>query len=227
VGTMRASFNVKKLSKTVTGVVDYSLGFVDGAKLNERKLSDGVAELSIDAFYDYMDGLARSHPGMLHHVYEWGQVGSPAARLFQLKKEFSARNVAISAEFLQSTSISETSNEPFYNKAEIMEEGIPVVINEVNAKALFFTIEGQEFFRVGPIVIANPGGSATRGSFVNAFNEFYGIYFEEVFLRSIRFYDKLRNPKEYSKSIKAASKSQNSYNLGKRAALSWIQGAVK
>jgi hypothetical protein len=224
---MRATFNTNRLSKTVGGVVEYSIGFLDGAKGNAKRLSKSVAELSIEAFYDYLDGLARSHPGMLHHVYEWGQVGDPSGRLVELKTEMSARNTTVSADFLQSDSVSENSNEPFYNKAEIMEEGIPVVINEVRAKALFFTIEGQEFFRTGPIVIANPGGAATRGSFVKAFDEFYGQYFEEVFLRSIRFYDKLRNPQEYSKSIKSATKGQNAYGLGKRAALSWIEKAVK
>jgi len=227
VGRMRVTFNTNQFSKTIGGVVEYSMGFLDGAKNNARRLSKGVAELSIEAFYDYLDGLARMHPGMLHHVYEWGQVGNPSARLAELTTSMSARNTTISANFLQSTSISESSNEPFYNKAEIMEEGIPVVINQVQAKALFFTVDGQEFFRSGPIVIANPGGSGTRGSFVKAFNEFYGAYFEEVFLKSIRFYDKLRNPREYSKSIKSGAKSQNSYGIGKRAALSWIDKAAR
>jgi hypothetical protein len=224
---MKASFNTKKFTQTVTNIVDYSKGFVDSAKVNEKRLSIGISELSIDAFYEYLDGLARSHPGMLHHVYEWGQVGNPFSRLFELKTQVASRNVTISADFLYSDSISETSNEPFYNKAEVMEEGIPVVINEVQAKALFFEIDGEEFFRTGPIVIANPGGAATRGSFVKAFNEFYGVYFQEVFLKSIRFYDKMKNPKEYQKSIRSAAKGKNAYGLGKRAALSWIEGAIK
>jgi len=222
-----AKFDAKEFLTTITNIVQYSEGFVGEAKRNELKLSKGVAEMSIDAFYDYLDGLARSHPGMLHHIYEWGEVGNPFERLVELKTEISGKTVEVSADFLQSYSVSENSNEEFYNKAQVMEEGIPVVINEVNAKALFFMIDGQEFFRVGPIFIANPGGDATRGSFVKAFNEFYGEYFENVFLQSIRFYDKLRNPKEYSSHIKSAAKSQNAHSLGKSAGFAWIDRAVR
>lgn len=222
-----AKFNSKKFADTVTNVIQYSQGFIEEAKRNESRLSQGVAELSVEAFYDYLDGLARSHPGMLHHVYEWGNTGNPSERLVELTTKISGRNVEVSAQFLQSTSVSETSNESFSNKAEIMEEGIPVIINQVTAKALFFEIDGEEFFRVGPITIANPGGSQVRGSFVKAFNEFYGQYFENVFLQSIRFYDKLRNPKEYASSVRAASRSQGAYSLGKGAALSWIDRSVR
>jgi hypothetical protein len=222
-----AKFDSKDFVKKITNVVQYSKGFSDEAKKNESRLSHGVAELSIDVFYDYLDGLARTHPGMLHHVYEWGEAGNPFDRLVELTTNFSGKTVEVSADFLQSYSISDNSTESFYNKAQVMEEGIPVVINEVNAKALFFMIDGQEFFRVGPIFIANPGGDATRGSFVRVFNEFYEQYFEDVYLQSIRFYDKLRNPKEYSRYIKAASRGQNAYNLGKNAALSWIEGSTR
>jgi hypothetical protein len=224
---MRVSFDTKNFTKTITNIVKYSEGFIAEAKRNESSLAKGVAELSVDVFYDYLDGLARTHPGMLHHVYEWGQVGNPAERLFELTTKVSGKYVEVAANFLQSSSVSENSNEPFYNKAEIMEDGVPVVINQVNAKALFFVVDGEEFFRLGPIVILNPGGEATRGSFVKAFNEFYNQYFEDVFLQSIRFYDKLRNPKQYSAYVKASSKSQNAYSLGKNAGLAWIRGAIK
>ena len=106
-----------------------------------------------------------------------------------------------------------------------MEEGIPVVINETEAEALFFVIDGEEFFRTGPIFIANPGGSATRGSFVKAFNEFYSLYFNQVYLKSIGFYKHFSNPTEYSKYFKNAIKTKSARSLGKSAALSWIQKA--
>ena len=223
---MKVKFNATEFSKTIGNVVEYSQGFIDSAKENSKRVSQGVAEMSIDAFYEYLDNLARSHPGMLHHVYEWGQTGDPFGRLVELTSTVSGRTVAVSADFLDSQTSSGDSSQPFYDKARIMEEGIPVIINEVQAKALFFEIDGEEFFRVGPIYIANPGGSQTRGSFVKAFNEFYGKYFKQVFLTSINFYSHFSNPQEYKTFLKSAVRSSNSYSLGKNAALAWIEKGV-
>ena len=205
--------------------VEYSGAFATELKKNARVLNEQVGQTSIEAFYDYLDGLARSHPGMLHHVYEWGQVGDPFGRLYDLTISVNATSAVIDAEFEQSQVPSPSSNEPFYDKARIMESGETVVINQVEAKALFFEIDGEEFFRSGPITIANPGGMATRGSFLNAFNEFYGSYFTEVYLESIRFYKYFSNPREYEKYFKSAVKGGGAYSKGKTAALSWIMNS--
>jgi hypothetical protein len=220
-----AKIKSKSVIDMLTNAVVYTDSFAKELNKNKSKITASLAEGSIDVFYDYLDGLARSHPGMLHHVYEWGQVGDPSARLFDLKYQLSQNQAVVSADFLQSDSVSETSNTPFFDKAYIMEEGIEVVINEVNAKALFFEIDGEEFFRTGPIVIANPGGSATRGSFVKAFNEFYALYFNQVYLKSIGFYKHFSSPREYSKYFKSAIKTKSAKGVGKTAALSWIQKA--
>ena len=76
----------------------------------------------------------------------------------------------------------------------------------------------------GPIVIANPGGEATRGSFVQAFDEFYGSYFTEVHLKAIRFYQYFANPKVFEKYFASATKGGAS-SKGRKAALSWIMNA--
>ena len=217
--------DTKSLMSTLKNVIQYSEGFTTEFKKNQSKISNKIADASIDIFYDYLDGLARSHPGMLHHVYEWGQVGNPTARLFELQSRVTGSKALITAEFLQSESLPPNGNQEFYDKATIMEEGIPVVINEVNAEALFFEVDGEEFFRTGPIVIANPGGSETRGSFVKAFNEFYGKYFTEIYLSAIGFYRHYSNPKEYSKRFRTAAKSRNARAIGKAVALSWIEKA--
>lgn len=223
--TVQVKFNPKKLVDTMNNIVNYSDGFIKELKNSESKLNKKVANTSINAFYDYLDGLARSHPGMLHHVYEWGQVGDPFGRLYELKMSVGGRSVSVDAEFLYSDTPSNDGSEPFYDKAFIMEEGIPVTVTEKDASALFFEIDGEEFFRHGPITIANPGGSATRGSFVKAFNEFYKDYFQNVYLSSIRFYNHFRNPKEYEKNIRIAAKNKAAYTLGKKVALSWIEKA--
>ena len=210
--------------KMLKNSVEYSGAFVSELKKNQDILNRKVGQESIDVFYDYLDGLARSHPGMLHHVYEWGNVGNPTERLFELTMSVNKTSAVISADFLQSRIPSPTSTEPFYDKAQIMEDGQTVTINQVEADVLFFEIDGEEFFRSGPIVIANPGGEATRGSFLEAFDEFYGVYFTEVYLKAIRFYQYFSNPRAFEKYFASATKGGASAK-GRKAALSWIMNA--
>ncbi len=210
--------------KMLKNSVEYSGAFVSELKKNQDILNRKVGQESIDVFYDYLDGLARSHPGMLHHVYEWGNVGNPTERLFELTMSINKTSAVISADFLQSRIPSPTSTEPFYDKAQIMEDGQTVTINQVEADVLFFEIDGEEFFRSGPIVIANPGGEATRGSFLEAFDEFYRVYFTEVYLKAIRFYQYFSNPRAFEKYFASATKGGASAK-GRKAALSWIMNA--
>lgn len=221
---IRARIKGDNVVKMLRNSVEYSSAFATELKRNQDTLNRKLGEESIDAFYEYLDGLARSHPGMLHHVYEWGEVGNPMERLFELTMSTNKTSAVIDAEFLESRIPSPTSTEPFYDKAEIMEEGRTVTINQVEAKALFFESDGEEFFRSGPIVIANPGGEATRGSFLKAFDEFYGSYFTEVHLRAIRFYQYFQNPKVFETYFASATKGGASAK-GKKAALSWIMNA--
>lgn len=210
--------------KMLKNSVEYSGAFVSELKKNQDILNRKVGQESIDVFYDYLDGLARSHPGMLHHVYEWGNVGNPTERLFELTMSINKTSAVISADFLQSRIPSPKSTEPFYDKAQIMEDGQTVTINQVEADVLFFEIDGEEFFRSGPIVIANPGGEATRGSFLEAFDEFYRVYFTEVYLKAIRFYQYFSNPRAFEKYFASATKGGASAK-GRKAALSWIMNA--
>jgi hypothetical protein len=106
-----------------------------------------------------------------------------------------------------------------------MEEGITVQINEVSAQALFFQVDGEEFFRTGPIVIENPGGEQVRGSFVRVFEEFYNNYFDQVYLRSIRFYDHFTKSREFESGFNSAVRSGNASSIGRKTALSWIINA--
>lgn len=218
--------DAKDLVSTLKNAVGYSNGFLSELQRQEPRLTEKVGKLSIDAFYDYLDGLARSHPGMLHHVYEWGQVGDPFGRLYELELSLAKSNAKITATFLESDSPSSESGQIFYDKASIMEEGIPVVVNGKDAQALFFEIDGEEFFRHGPIYIANPGGSATRGSFVRAFNEFYMNYFSQVYLNAIQFYDHFKTPTAFVKNFRNAVRSKSGANrIGRQTALSWIEKA--
>lgn len=219
-------FNTKDLVDKLLATTNYSNAFISQLKTSEPKIAQKIADTSISAFYDYLDGLARSHPGMLHHVYEWGQVGDPFGRLYELQRVLMRNSANIRVEFLESTSVPDNGTEAFYNKAAIMEEGISVVVNEKDASVLFFEIDGEEFFRHGPIFIANPGGSATRGSFLKAFNEFYTSYFTQVYLRAIRFYEHFDTPQEFMKNFNSAVRSKSgAARIGRMAALSWVQRA--
>jgi hypothetical protein len=214
----------KDLMLLLKNTVDYTQSFLTEVKKQEPRITEKVANLSVEVFYEYLDGLARSHPGMLHHVYEWGQVGDPFARLYSLKNSLSRNSSTITAEFLDSQQAASESGQIFYDKASIMEEGVPVVVSEKDAKVLFFEIDGEEFFRHGPIYIANPGGSSTRGSFVKAFNEFYSSYFHLQYLTSIKFYEHFENPKDFLSNFKSAVKSRSgAKSRGQKSVLSWIE----
>lgn len=217
-----AKFNANKLSKTINNIIKYSDGYISETKRNKHKIMSKMANTSINVFYEYLDGVARLHPTMLHHIYEWGEVGSPLGRLVELNMRVVNESAEIGAEFLQSTTIPSKGKEPFYDKAEIMEMGESVIVTEDEANALFFEVDGEEIFRKGPIVIPNPGGEAVRGSFVKVFNEFYGNYFSQVYLRSIKFYKHLEEMRAYQNNIKAAAKSPNPRTLGRNSALQWI-----
>lgn len=216
-------FDGKEAKRMLDNIVSYSEGFIKETKAKEPTITSRLAETSIEAFYDYLDGLARTNPGMLHHVYEWGAVGNPGARLVELKKQLAgSRGANILADFIQSSSIPEGGNEPFYDKAEIMEEGIPITVQATEAQAMFFQIGNQEFFRTGPIVIENPGGEETRGSFLEAFEEFYNVYFDDVYLRAIRFYEHFENPRGFTPGFNRAVRSANAGSIGRSTALQWV-----
>ena len=214
-------FDTKELNLMLTNLVRYSDGFIKETKAKESYVALKLGQTSINAFYEYLDALARTNPGMLHHVYEWGQVGNPAARIYELKKVLGGNKIDIQADFLQSSSSPDDNSEPFYDKANIMEEGIPITVQGTEANAMFFEINGQEYFRVGPITIENPGGQAVRGAFVSSFEEFYNVYFDDIYLKAIRFYDHFSNPIEYEKNFVAGVKGGGS-SLGRKTALSWI-----
>lgn len=218
-------FDGKEAMKMLNNVVSYSDGFIKETKAQEKTVASRLADTSIEAFYDYLDTLARTNPGMLHHIYEWGSVGDPQARLVELKKRLAGKSVNIDSEFITSSSIPEGGTEPFYEKAEIMEEGIPITVQAVQAKAMFIQYQGEEFFTAGPIVIENPGGEGVRGSFVAAFEEFYDTYFEQVYLRSIRYYEHFKNPKGFSSNFGSAAKSANAGSIGRTTALKWVLNA--
>jgi hypothetical protein len=102
---------------------------------------------------------------------------------------------------------------PFYNKAKIMEKGIPVTIRPKANGALRFTDGGEEVFVTKPITIRNPGGEEVEGSFERVFDEFMKKYFTQAFLRSSGLLAYLNKPIAYKKNILAGSRMGRSKGI--------------
>jgi len=135
-------------------------------------------------FVAAMDRRAQTNPKKYHHIYEWGQVGSPTARLFVVRRmKIQGGNLILSLDFKRSkrpvpipktlqiagkTGKRVKSKYVFYNKAEIMENGQPVHIHAARVLA-FLGRNGIQFVPEGTVVnILNPGGKMVK----NAFKEF-------------------------------------------------------
>jgi len=112
---------------------------------------------------------------------------------------------------------------PFYDKARIMENGIPVTIRPVRANALVFDDNGEKVFTKGPVTIDNPGGTRAERGFEKAFDTFMTQYFTQAFLNSSGILRYIQNPVAYKKNLPAGKRLGKSvgYSTGYR----WIANA--
>ena len=220
---MRVTMDANALEKKLSNIVKYSAGFLEGAQSGKKIFLDNLGSRVIEALSRYVDAMARSDRDALHHVYEWYKTGSPAARLFDLTYTVSNVGLSVKSSFRQSTSISKDSNTPFYNKARIMELGIPVTIKPKKAAALVFEDAGETVFTKKPITVHNPGGTDTQYSYGMVFDSFFENYFTQAFLRSSGLTNYISNPVIYKNNFAAGAKGGKS--LGKKIGYSWIINA--
>jgi hypothetical protein len=220
---MKVDLNFNEMQKTLNNIVDYSIGFIDGAKRGKKKFMENLGAGVIEVLKQYVDSAARMNPESLHHVYEWYQTGSPAARLFDLNYTISNLGLSINSTFRQSNSMSKDSKEPFYNKARIMELGLPVRIAPKSSQVIAFTDNGEQIFTRKPYTVYNPGGDEVQGSFEKIIDEFMLQYFKQSFIRSSGLYDYLNNPTVYKKMAPAGGKGGR--NVGLKAGYTWITNA--
>jgi hypothetical protein len=198
-------FDDKALMKSLNNVIDYSIGFLDGIQKGKQVFLDNLGKGVVEIVKEYIDASARVNPTKLHHVYEWYETGSPQARLYDIHYTISNLGLSIKSTFSQSRSIKNGSRTPFYDKARIMENGIPVTITPVKAKVLHFTDGNDEVFTKGPIEVENPGGNV-QGQFESIFNEFFSQYFSQSFLRKSGALSDLENAQVYKDNFAAGSK---------------------
>lgn len=156
---------------------------------NQEHLAKAIFTISANEFTVKMSKMALASPKSLHHVYEWGQLGNINKRLFEIRRaQVGGGNLYVSAYFLPSktrvpipeeltlkgkNSRSVRSRYVFVNKAAVMESGRPTrPFSATRAKALVFSDRygGLIFIRrPRTVVIKNPGGRYTTGSFTRKF----------------------------------------------------------
>lgn len=220
---MIVQFNNAAFKKDMKNIIDYSIGYVQGIQGGKKVFLNTVGLETVELMKEYIDSTARVNPQMLHHVYEWNKTGSPDARLFDIDYTVSGLGLSFRSTFKQSTSIKNGSRVPFYDKARIMEEGIPVTIRPKKAQALAFEVGGEQVFTKQPVEVLNPGGEAVQGSFEATFDSFFSRFFTQAFLRVSGIAKYLEDPVLYKKNLPAGKRGGRSkgYETGYR----WIANA--
>lgn len=218
---LKLKVNNKKFMREMDNLVNYSLGFLDGVKQGYPAFLRQLGASIIEALKQYVDANARVNPQLMHHVYEWNQVGSPEARLFDVQYAIVGTGLSFSSTFKQSQTIKQGSNVPFYDKANIMENGIPVRIVP-KKRVLAFDVDGEQVFTQKPVTIDRPGGD-TQGQYEKAFESFFNRYFTQAFLRSSGIATYLENPVDFSKNFHSGK--QGGRSRGVQVGMNWITKA--
>lgn len=219
---MRVTYNTRQFEKEMKNFINYSIGFMEGIQYGKNVFLTNLGKGVIERLKQFIDANARLDPESLHHVYEWYETGSPEARLFDLTYVVIGGGLSINSTFRQSTSVRRGSNVPFYNKAEIMENGIPVVIKPRKADVLAFEADGEAVFTKNPIRVTNPGGNV-QGEYEKVFNMFFDSYFTQAYLQDSGMIQYLSSPTIYKQNLPAGKRAGKS--VGVNTGYKWITGA--
>lgn len=203
---MKATINNKIFKRDMDNIMQYSLGFLQGIQGGKTQFLKNIGTETIDLMKQYIDSSAKLNPAMLEHVYEWYQVGSPDARLYDINYTISNLGLSFKSTFRQSTSIKNGSNVPFYDKARIMEDGIPVTIRPKKSPVLVFEDGSETVFTKNPVTILNPGGGSAQRGFEKTFDSFFSKYFTQAFLRTSGIDEYLKNPITYKNNLPAGKR---------------------
>jgi hypothetical protein len=220
---MITTFNSNQFKKDMNNIVNYSVGFLEGVQRGKNVFLKTLGMETVEVMKEFIDSNARVNPQMLHHIYEWNLTGSPEARLYDISYTVSNLGLSFKSSFSQSRSIKDGSRTPFYDKARIMENGIPVTIRPRVAQVLAFDDNGETVFTRGPVEVLNPGGTEVEGGFEKTFDMFFNKYFSQAFLRTSGVAKYLENPQVYKKNMPEGKR------IGKSKGLStgyrWIANA--
>ena len=220
---IRARVESAEFAADMKKIIGYAEGFLQGAEAGKTNMLDNLGAEVIDEMKTFIDVNARVSPMTLHHVYEWYQTGSPAARLFDLDYKASNLGLSINSTFRQSITLREGSKVPFYNKAAIMENGVPVKIEPKNAEVLSFIENGERVFTKKPINVIDPGGEAVQGGYERVFEAFFNQYFSQSFIRTSGIMRDLEDVSEFRRNFGNAKRGGKS--LGMSVGYRWISQA--
>lgn len=220
---MITKFNSNQFKKDMNNIVNYSIGFLEGVHRGKTLFLKTLGMQTVELMKEFIDSNARVNPQMLHHIYEWNMTGSPNARLYDISYTTSNLGLSFRSSFSQSTSIKNGSRTPFYDKARIMEQGVPIKIRPKVAQVLAFTDNGEEVFTKGPVEVLHPGGTEVQGGFEKTFDMFFNSYFSQAFLRTSGIARYLENPQVYKKNLQAGKKMGKSKGIS--TGYRWIANA--
>ena len=221
---IKVKFDSNRFAKEMNNIVNYSTGFIEGVQQGKSALLENIGAEVVEGIKEFIDVNARINPAALHHVYEWYQTGSPSARLFDINYISNQIGLSFNSTFRQSVSVKNGSKVPFYNKAQIMENGVPVVIRPVSAQVLSFNENGEQVFTRGPVVVSDPGGQAVQGGYERIFDMFFETYFKQSFLRTTGILEHLQNPEPFKRNLSKGKRGGRS--VGYSVGYKWISKKV-
>lgn len=220
---IRVNLDTRSFRKDMNNIIAYSNGYLEGVHAGKKIFLQNIGMNMSEILRKYIDAAARANPAMLHHVYEWYQTGNANARIFDIDYIVTDGGISFDGTLKQSTSIANGSRVPFYDKAKIMEQGLPVTIKPVNRQVLAFENNGEEVFTSKPVTIMNPGGEYTEGGFNKIWNQFFSIYLSQAFMQTTGLSQYLNNPRVYRANI--ASGKRFGKSVGFNAGIKWIANA--
>lgn len=220
---MKVKVNNLQFQKDMRNIIKYSEGFLDGTKAGKILFFRNLGAEVKNILEEFIDSNASVSPQTLHHMYEWNQVGSASGRLFTINAVANGYGVNFTASFNQSQTIKNGSRVPFYDKARIIEFGIPVVIKAKTSNVLAFEDNGETIFTPGPVNVPNPGGAEAQGGFEKTFNMFFSRYLSQAFLRSTGIAAYLEKPIVYKSNLPQGKRMGRS--AGYKTGYRWIASA--
>lgn len=213
---INVNYDTKDFNTKMKNMFLYSKGFTQGIEINKQKFNLQLGEYSVDVLNKFIDTKARIDKDSLHHVYEWGQVGDPGGRLFNIEVSATRTSIIFYGNFLPSKSISDNATEPFVDKAQIMENSIMIEVSPKSSNVLAFEADGETVFTTDSVYIANPGGDGVAGSFGKVVEEFFDNYYTNTVLMQSGIFQRLSRPVEYAQGF-ASGVLGGGFGAGKAA----------
>lgn len=193
---LKASIELDKFGKVANVIDSVSATVKSNSNINDLVKNANV--LITGEFVLHMSRAVVEQPLKFGHMYEWGALGDPSARLWQhkLRGHGAMRQLTFNFKASQKSvpvapilaSIGVKRNHIFTMKASVMELGLPVSISPVLAKALVFEVKevkrGASYtgfanvkdgivFHKGTIRISKAGPQEAWGSFTREFNSWF------------------------------------------------------